>query len=102
MIVIPLLIGATFGAAVAWWFATQRTAELLTQHRVDAHRELRYWKEAAERANAEAHRLAREAESWSAGCKQGREDVISIVPLLVAAQQRGAEPPGAVDDRKSS
>jgi hypothetical protein len=65
------------------------------------HREIVQWQERAERANAEAQRLAREAESWSAGCKQGREDVISIMPLLVAAQQRPPEYPAAADGCES-
>jgi hypothetical protein len=36
-------------------------------------------------------RAAREAEAFRAGCKHGREDVISIMPLLVAAQQNPAD-----------
>jgi chemotaxis methyl-accepting protein methylase len=102
MIILPFLMGVTLGGAVVWWLSSQRTTDLLTQNRVAMHREIRHWQEAAERANAEAQRLAREAESWSAGCKQGREDVISIVPLLVAAQQRPADSPAAANGREGS
>jgi gas vesicle protein len=94
---LAFLLGAALGGAVAWWFASQRAAEMLMQARAVMRREIRHWQEAAARANSEVERLAREAESWSAGHQQGREDVISIVPLLVAAQQRPVEQPPAAD-----
>lgn len=43
---------------------------------------------ARQRFKATADRLAQEKESWTAGVRQGRDDVITIVPLLIAAQQR--------------
>lgn len=95
MIALTFLIGAAIGGAAAWWFASQRAAEILMQARTAMHREIRHWQQAAARANSEVQRLAREAESWSAGCRQGREDVISIMPLLVAAQQQPAQSPPA-------
>jgi predicted nucleic acid-binding Zn-ribbon protein len=95
------LLGAAISGAVVWWFASQRTADLLRQNRLMMNREIIYWQERAERATAEMQRLANEKESWSAGCKQGREDVISIVPLLVAAQQRPPEFPAAAQGRES-
>jgi hypothetical protein len=95
------LLGAAVSGAAVWWFASQRTADLLRQSRVIMNREIIYWQERAERATAEAQRLAHEKELWSAGCKQGREDVISIMPLLVAAQQRPTEYPAAADGRES-
>jgi hypothetical protein len=62
-------------------------------------REVRHWQEAAARATAEAARVVREAEAFKDGCKHGREDVISIMPLLMAAQQRpGEEPRTSGDD----
>jgi gas vesicle protein len=88
MSAVSFVLGAAVGGIAAWWFASQRAAELLTQTRIVMQREIRHWQETAARANSEVERLAREMESWSAGCKQGREDVISIMPLLVAAQQQ--------------
>jgi hypothetical protein len=35
--------------------------------------------------------------SWSDGCRQGREDVASIVPLLLAAQGQQPSRPTATD-----
>jgi hypothetical protein len=39
------------------------------------------------RWRAHAARLAKEIEAWKAGHLEGRADVVSIVPLLIAAQQ---------------
>jgi predicted nucleic acid-binding Zn-ribbon protein len=97
MTALMFLLGAGAGGGAAWWLASQRAAEMLMQARAAMHREIRHWQEAAARANSEVERLAREAQSWSAGHQQGREDVISIVPLLVAAQQRPVEQPPAAD-----
>jgi hypothetical protein len=102
--IIPLVIGAAVGAAIGWRAARSRArAQMrleLTRARADARREVNHWQEAAARANAEAARVAREAEAFKAGCQSGREDVISIVPLLVAAQQHPAQEARASGDQR--
>ena len=52
-----------------------------------ARREIQHWKDEAARARTHAAQLARDKETWVAGCKQGRDDVIGVVPLLIAAQE---------------
>jgi hypothetical protein len=88
--ILVLLIGAAAGGTVAWRTAKSRArAELrrhLTRASAEMAREVTYWKEAAERANVEAARVAFEADAYKAGQKHGREDVMSIMPLLVATQ----------------
>jgi hypothetical protein len=91
--IVPLLaIGAAVGPVIGWRAARARaraeTRRELTRLRADMRREVKHWQEAAARATAEAARVAREAEAYKAGCKHGREDVISIMPLLVAAQRQ--------------
>jgi hypothetical protein len=92
-----LMTGAILGGGAGWWLATQRALYQLDQVRTRLRQESRHWQESAERARAEVARLAKEAETWQAGCKQGREDVISIMPLLIATttQQRKDPEPGA-------
>jgi hypothetical protein len=51
------------------------------------------------RATAEAARVAREAEAYKAGHQHGRQDVISIMPLLVAAQHPPPEARASGDER---
>jgi hypothetical protein len=83
-----LLLGVALGVPVGRWLAMRRAMATVSQAEVRMRRELVHWQEAAQRATAEAARVAREAEAYKAGCKHGREDVISIMPLLVAAQQQ--------------
>ena len=91
MIILPLLIGAGVGITVGRWSAKRRAARTVSRAERAMRRELAHWREAAERATAEAARVAREAEAFKAGAKHGREDVISIMPLLVAAHRRQAD-----------
>ena len=91
--IVPLLaIGAPAGLLIAWWTARSLSRAEMRQELARAcaamRREVVHWQEAAARATAEAARVAREAEAFKDGCKHGREDVISIMPLLVAVQQR--------------
>ena len=101
---IPLLaIGAAVGPVIGWRAARARARAEMRQElpriRAAVRREVTHWQEAAARATAEAARVAREAEAFQAGCKLGREDVISIMPLLVAAQQSPAEEARASGDQ---
>ena len=94
---IPLLaIGAAaVGVSIGWRVARSRARaharRELARARTDMRREVIHWQEAAARATAEAARVASEAEAFKDGCRHGREDVISIMPLFVAAQQRPAD-----------
>jgi hypothetical protein len=102
---VPLLaIGAAVGPVISWRVARFRArAEMrrqLARARADMCREVVHWQEAAARANAETARVAREADAYKAGHKNGREDVISIMPLLVAAQQRPADEARASGDQR--
>ena len=54
-------------------------------------REIQHWKDDAARARSHAAQVARDSATWAAGCKQGRDDVITVVPLLIAAQEQGKE-----------
>jgi hypothetical protein len=104
-VIVPLLaIGAAVGPVISWRTARSRTrAEMrreVTRLRADMRREVIHWQEAAARANADAARVAREADAYKAGCKSGREDVISIMPLLVAAQQPPAHEARAGGDER--
>jgi predicted nucleic acid-binding Zn-ribbon protein len=104
MIVPFLAIGAAVALVISWQAARSQaraqTRRQLARARADMLREVQHWQEAAARANAEVARVAREAEAFKAGCQSGRQDVISIVPLLVAAQQRPAGEAQASGDQR--
>ena len=43
------------------------------------------------RARAHAAQVTQDAAAWAAGNRQGRDEVISIVPLIMAAKESPAE-----------
>jgi hypothetical protein len=102
MINLVLVIAPVAAAAISWWASRSRArAEArrqLARAWADMRREVNHWQEAAARANAEVARVTREADAYKAGHKSGREDVISIMPLLVAAQHRPADEARASGD----
>jgi hypothetical protein len=82
------LIWVLIGVALGWRLGSHRsTSQALARARQQMGQEIRYWQEAAERSKIRADQLTQENEAWTAGYRQGREDVISIVPHI-AAQQR--------------
>jgi hypothetical protein len=83
-------VSGLIGWRAAWSRAGAQMRRELGLARADMRREVNHWQEVAERATAETARVTREAEAYKDGRKDGREDVISIMPLLVAAQQRPA------------
>ena len=76
------------GAIAGWGVRALRAAATMSRAREQTRREIRCWQAETERFKATADRLAQEKESWTAGVRQGRDDVITIMPLLIAAQQR--------------
>jgi hypothetical protein len=90
MTILILMIGIGVGIPVGRWIAKRQAAVTLSNAEREMRRELAHWQEAAARATAEAARVAREAEAYKDGCRHGREDVISIMPLLIATQRRAA------------
>ena len=100
--VLMLLMGAAVGVVMGRWSARSGARAVMRRQLARAggqmRREVAHRPVAAARATSETARVAREAEAYKAGQKHGREDVISIMPLLVATQQRPAEGPGADGD----
>jgi len=83
-------------AVAAWGFTMVRASMQHSRLRAEmariereARREIQHWKDEAARARTHAAQIARDAANWAAGCKQGRDDVITMVPLLLAAQEKG-------------
>ena len=102
MTILVVLIGVGIGIPVGRWLTMRRAASTVSQAERRMRRELIHWQEAAARATAEAARVSREAEAYKAGCQHGREEVISIVPLLVETQRRAADEARVNGDRFST
>ena len=92
MYALETIAWSLIAATATWGLATSRAAAALARARAEMRAEVRHWQDDAARARARAEQLEGEMASWAAGCKQGREDVVSILPLLVAKQQQPADP----------
>ncbi len=92
MEVLLALVWSLAGAIAGWGITSIRATMAAARAREQMIREIRVWQEETQRYKAVADRLAREKESWAAGIRQGRDDVISMMPLLIEAQQRLRDP----------
>ena len=79
---------ATIAAVAAWGMTLAHANAAIGRLQAERRKEIKHWQTEAARARAHAAQLAQAAAAWTAGCKQGREDVMTIMPLLVAAHQR--------------
>jgi hypothetical protein len=92
LITLTTIAWAVVAAVAVWGITLRRASATIARLESEWRKELRHWQNDAARSRAHAAQLAQDAATWAAGCKQGRDDVITVVPLLVAAQERRPEP----------
>jgi methylthioribose-1-phosphate isomerase len=92
MIALEIAAWSAIAATAAWGLTLRHASAVLRQHQATMDEEVRVAQAETARARARAAQLSRELASWTAGCKQGREDVMTLVPLLLA--QTGAPASG--------
>ncbi len=74
-------------AALAWGLTLSWAGMAMARCRAVMQDEIDHWQDEAIRARRMVAQLKQEAVAWSRGRQDGREDLIAIMPLLVAAQQ---------------
>ncbi len=91
LIIATLMIMA---AMMAWGFTKAHASAVCSRLRAEVTRrerellrEIQHCRDEAARARSHAAQVSRDAETWVAGCRQGRDDVISVMPLLIAAHE---------------
>ncbi|HTZ91624.1 MAG TPA: hypothetical protein VMB74_04465 [Streptosporangiaceae bacterium] len=95
------IIGWSVTAAAVSWGLTLSWASAAMARSQDAMQEdIDRWQAEAFRARQMVIQLKHEAAMWSRGRQDGREDLIAMMPLLVAAQQGLAD--ASVSDRASA
>jgi hypothetical protein len=85
--VLETMFWAIIAAVAAWGFTLRRAAQHIDRLEAAHRTEVAHWKNETARARAHAAQVTQDKAAWAAGCQQGRDDVISVVPLLIAAQQ---------------
>jgi len=78
------LVSAAAACGITVWWANLA----LSQLRRSMQQEVEHWKGEAARARDMATYLQHEVAIWSRGAKQGREDLMAMMPLLVAAHEQ--------------
>jgi len=92
MHVLELVCCFLAGALFAWTVAKAKGAAAIARSRAAMREEIRRWQDETAMARARESQLAQEIATWSKGLQQGREDVIAIMPLLLAAHARLSQP----------
>jgi hypothetical protein len=85
--VIHIVGWSVIAAAVSWRLAWRRARAMINQIAAEAQLESRQLNAEVARWRDHTARLSKEIEAWKAGHLEGRADVVSIVPLLIAARQ---------------
>lgn len=78
----------TIAVVTVWALTWARAAATISRLREQMRQEVRYLQEESERAKTEAAQLAKDIATWTAGCKQGRDDLVTVLPLIIAALDR--------------
>lgn len=85
---VPDLIGwSMVAAALAWGLTLSWATIAMARCRAGMQDEIDHWQAEAIRARRMVAQLKQDAVVWSRGRQDGREDIIAMMPLLVAAQQ---------------
>jgi hypothetical protein len=85
---------AIIAAVAAWGFTLRRAAQHISRLEAANRTEVAHWKNETARARAHAAQVTQDKAAWAAGCQQGRDDVISVVPLIIAARDQAPAAPG--------
>jgi hypothetical protein len=96
-VVLDIIGCAVSAAAIAWGLTRSWACAALAHTRAIMQDEIDHWQAEAIRARRMVAQLKQEAVVWSRGRQDGREDLIAIVPLIVAAQQRLASETESLD-----
>ena len=98
MTVLIIMAFAAAAALLAWRLALARNAATVSRLHKEMQDEVRYWQAESARAKVRTAQLEKEVASWSAGCRQGRDDLVSVLPLIIAALGRPAGVRAAADE----
>ena len=94
MEVLLTLVWFLAGATTGWVLTLVQAARTTSRARQQMRSEIRHWQSETERYKATADRHAQNKAAWAAA-RQGRDDVITIMPMLLAAQHRPPSQNGA-------
>jgi hypothetical protein len=90
------IVWAAIAAVAVWGVTTARSCAAMARLRAEMRQEIAYWRDETARARTLAAQTARDAATRAKAWKEGRDDVIAIMPLIVSA--RDGVSPSDIDD----
>ena len=92
MSVLATILGAIVAAVITWGVTLAYASATIARLQAAWRDEVQRLRAEAVRARTPATQLRPGATNWTQGARQGREYMITMVPLLVAARHRLTEP----------
>jgi hypothetical protein len=86
--VVTTIAWTTIAAVTACGLTWVRAATAIARLRKETQEEVRYWQAESARAKARAAQLEKDIATWTAGCRQGRDDLVTVLPLIITALER--------------
>jgi hypothetical protein len=87
MRVVEIIGWSMVAAVVGWRLAWHRARTAIDRAVTQAHTDSWQLRAEVDRWKTNSIRLSKEIAAWKAGHQEGRADVVSIVPMLIAARQ---------------
>jgi hypothetical protein len=91
----PELLACCLAGATGWGFAKVKASAMLAREHAKMRKEILRCQDETAIARVRAAQLEQEIATWYKGCQQGREDVMAVMPLLLAAHATLAQADGA-------
>ncbi len=98
MTVLYCITWAVIAAGAVWAIMEARTSAAMSRLGAKMREEISHCQDETSRARAHAAQIARDAAIRAEGWKEGRDDVVSIIPLIVSPRDPSV-PMHSADDK---
>lgn len=89
---------AVIAAISAWAITAAYASAVISRLQAEMRKEIAYWQDETSRARAYAAQIARDTAIRADAWKEGRNDVIAIMPLIAAAHDAGSSSQDDADE----
>jgi hypothetical protein len=80
------IMWAAIAAVTTWAIMTARSSALISRLRAETRREIAHWQAEASRARITAAQIARDAATRARAWKEGRDEAVAMIPLIISAR----------------
>jgi uncharacterized small protein (DUF1192 family) len=95
MDIVTGLAGLVIGAVAAWQLARRVGTTEMSRLQTELEERIAFWQGETERARANAAQVAERTAAWVAGCRRGRDEVLSLARALIQHTAQADDGPKA-------